>query len=235
MVFLVIGIGMAAPYVVLTAFPGLLKKLPKAGGWMIRLKQGLGFVMLGVTAYLIFLFPAKWHLPLVFFCVLVGLAFWLGFQVVNFSSPPGKKYGVRAAAVLVIALGGWLLHYSVKEHPAGEAEVVDFSLAGLKELHEQEKTVMVEFTADWCPNCKYVEKTVLDKTEFREKLKENNVTLMIADWTHYEPVITELLSELGSKSIPFTAIFPGKAPYRPILLRDIYTLDSALEALDMAN
>jgi thiol:disulfide interchange protein len=99
-------------------------------------------------------------------------------------------------------------------------------------LHQQGKNVMVEFTADWCPNCKYVELTVLQNNKFQDKLSDTNTQLLIADWTHKDPEITKLLNTLGSKSIPFTAVFPGNDYLQPIVLRDIYTLDTVLDVLD---
>jgi thiol:disulfide interchange protein len=229
-VFIVVGIGMAAPYVILTAFPKLLHRIPKAGTWMIRLKQGLGFVMLGVAAYLIFLFPAGWHLPLIIFCLLLTLAIWLSWQVVNYASSSGHKIWARVIALILIGLGGILL---ARTRPDVQEETTqNWLVAELVPLHQEGKNVMVEFTADWCPNCKYVEKTVLKREAFREKLKEKNTKLIIADLTHKDPAITEVLEKLGSKSIPFTAVFPGNDYLRPIVLRDIYTLDTVLDVLD---
>jgi len=76
---------------------------------------------------------------------------------------------------------------------------------------------------------------VLHTEAFEQSLVKNDVTLMIADWTHFDPVITSLLEKLGSKSIPFTAVFPAKTPLEPIVLRDIYTLDTILGVFDSAN
>ncbi len=232
MVFLVIGLGMAVPYVLLTAFPKLMNKIPKAGSWMIRLKQGLGFVMLGVSGFLIFLFPGEWQFPLVIFCVCLALGLWLAMQVVNAASPPNKRLAGRLCGLLVVVLGGWFVYSSVDTQITHSGN--NFELAKLVELNQQGEHVMVEFTASWCLNCKVVEKTVLDRDEFKSELDRKNVTLMIADIsnnTYESAVINKLLKQLGSESIPFTAIFPGDNPMEPIVLRDIYTLDTILEAL----
>ena len=233
-VFLVVGIGMSSPYVLLTAFPKLLHRVPKAGNWMIRLKQGLGFVMLGVSVYLIFLFPGHWHFALIVFCLLLAFGVWLGMVVVNFSSPAGKRRVARILALAVIAVGGWYVYST-----AG-AEVEDHGAEVSWQDQKQQalwagKNVMVEFTADWCPNCKAVELAVLKRQAFVEKLEQTNTVLVIADWTHEDATITAELNRLGSKSIPFAAVFSAKDPEKPILLRDIYSLDSAMKALEKAN
>lgn len=232
-VFLVVGVGMAAPYVLLTAFPKLLHRLPKAGMWMVRLKQGLGFVMLGVCVYLIFLFSPGWHLPLLIFCLLLGFGIWLALGVVNFNTPAGRRHLARVLAVL--AIGAGMVFLWTMKPEAVKQQSQNWLAARLVALHQEGRTVMVEFTADWCPNCKYVEQTVLKRQAFQDKLRQTGTELIIADWTQNDPAITEMLNRLGSKSIPFAAIFPGKNPLQPIVLRDIYGLESALAALDEAR
>ena len=233
MVFVVIGIGMAAPYILLTAFPGLMNKIPKLGNWMLRLKEGLGFVMLAVAVYLVFLFPGQWQFPLMILCVALALGLWLAFKVVGRQSSPGRRFWGQLCGLVIVVLGALFVYQAVAQ---GEHKVKQpFDLAQLQQLHEQGKSVMVEFTADWCPNCKYVEKTVLDSESFQKSLVDNDVTLMVADMTHFDPVVTALLGKLGSKSIPFTAVFPAQNALEPIVLRDIYTLDTILKVLDSVN
>jgi thiol:disulfide interchange protein DsbD len=211
-------------------------RIPKAGNWMIHLKQGLGFVMLAVTAYLIFLFPPEWHLKLIVFCLAVAFGLWLSFQVVSRSSGSIRRKAVRLVGMhAVIFASLWLIRSHPQENPNTTNTTENWLVAQLAPLHEQGKTVMVEFTADWCPNCKYVEKAVLKREAFQRKLKDTDTELIIADWTHEDPAITEMLNKLGSKSIPFTAIFPGDNHLQPYLLRDIYTLDTALKALEAAQ
>ena len=236
MVFVVIGLGMAGPYVLLTAFPALIDRIPKAGPWMLYLKQGLGFVMLGVSGYLVFLFPPGWHFPLLLVCLLTAFALWLSYQVVVPTTAAPKKTVARFAALIVLACAGWVTWQVATNEPDqqdGPAQPGEenWLVAQLLPLHEAGKTVMVEFTADWCPNCKYVEQTVLKQDAFKQALEQADAELIIADWTHDDPAIEALLTRLGSASIPFTAVFPGNDPYRPIVLRDIYTLETAVEIL----
>jgi thiol:disulfide interchange protein DsbD len=40
------AVGLASPFFFLAAFPGYLKKLPKSGGWLARVKVVMGFVLL---------------------------------------------------------------------------------------------------------------------------------------------------------------------------------------------
>jgi thiol:disulfide interchange protein len=91
--------------------------------------------------------------------------------------------------------------------------------------------VIVEWTADWCPNCKYVENTVYRNREVIQRLKQG-VKLMRADITRPFPEAERLLKRLGGRSIPFAAVFPAEDPSKPRILRDIYTPETLLKALE---
>ncbi len=52
LVFATIGLGMASPYLVIGAFPRLVRFLPKPGAWMETFKQIMGFVLLATVVYL---------------------------------------------------------------------------------------------------------------------------------------------------------------------------------------
>ena len=186
--------------------------------------------MLAVAAYLICLFPADWQLPLVGACLTLAFCVWLSYTVVNFADPLPKRLLARGAAVIILAIAAMLTVKSIR--PDHSLDAQSFSIAGLIAMQNGGKNIMVEVTADWCPNCKFVEKTVLHNRKFKEKLVRNNITFVQADWTHKNPEVTLFLNKLGSRSIPFAVVFSGRNPLHPVVLRDIYTLNDALKALD---
>ena len=92
--------------------------------------------------------------------------------------------------------------------------------------------MLVQFTADWCPNCKFVEASVLTRKNLAKWQKEYNFELIKVDLTEASPYAEKLLAQLGSKSIPLTALFPrGNEASKPLVLRDIYGRDSLAQAL----
>jgi thiol:disulfide interchange protein len=229
MVFLVIGLGMALPYVLLTAFPALMDKMPKAGNWMIRFKQVMGAVMLAVALYIGSLFGPEWFWTLVLFCILTTFCLWLAFRIVNYDTPETKKLLYRVVAVgIFIGVGGLLW---LNQPVNGVVDDSEGFLDALKAYHHRGETVVVDFTANWCPNCKYVEATVLHTDAFTDAMKAKGFDLLVADWSQRGPVIKAVLEQLQSRSIPLTAIFRGDDPLHPIVIPDIYTLDTMLEKL----
>jgi thiol:disulfide interchange protein DsbD len=97
------------------------------------------------------------------------------------------------------------------------------------------KTVLIDFTADWCPNCKFLESTILDTKDVYEVFDKNSVITFRADWTKNDPEITALLNLLSSQQVPVIAIFSATDPNRPIVFKNGYTKAMLLEALEKAG
>jgi thiol:disulfide interchange protein len=110
-----------------------------------------------------------------------------------------------------------------------------FSTNLLKQLTGDHKTVMVDFTAEWCVNCKTLEYLVLNTPEIRSAVTRNGVVPLLADYTDTPPELTEMLSLLKAGGVPVLAIFPAGDPNNPIVFRSGYTKQTLIEALDKAG
>jgi suppressor for copper-sensitivity B len=98
------------------------------------------------------------------------------------------------------------------------------------------KTILVDFTADWCVNCKTLEAFVLNTEAVRRKIAENGVVRLKADWTaRNEPDVNQMLDWLGGRQVPTLAIFPANNSNNPIVLRGGYTKGDLLEELEKAG
>src|SRR5262249_55235501 len=110
-----------------------------------------------------------------------------------------------------------------------------FSVARLKDLTRQRHTVMVDFTADWCPNCKTLEKFVLNTEGVMDVLQRNGVVPLVADNTDTPAEITNMLTLLKAGAVPVLAIFPAGDPNNPIVFRGGYTQQNLIDALEKAG
>jgi thiol:disulfide interchange protein DsbD len=111
-----------------------------------------------------------------------------------------------------------------------------YSDSKLLQAAKENRWVVVDFTADWCPNCLLVERTVLHNRRVAEAFKEHNTLLLKADLTRENPPAKRLLEKLGSRSIPFLALFPpGEDFWQPYFLRDIYRAQDVLKVFSMAK
>jgi thiol:disulfide interchange protein len=123
LVFNAIGVGMAAPYVVLTANPRWLRFVPKPGPWMETFKHVMGFVLMATVVYLLTIVLGQgggsgvvW---LVAFLLGVGFACWLWGRYVTFNRTAATRWVVRVAAVAIVA-GAWLV---TMVEPAGPERI----------------------------------------------------------------------------------------------------------------
>jgi thiol:disulfide interchange protein DsbD len=110
-----------------------------------------------------------------------------------------------------------------------------FTEVRLVELTKAGKTVLVDFTADWCQTCKVLEYAVLNTPGTLQAVEAGGVHTLVADWTTMSDDVSHMLEVLGSKQIPVLAIFPAGRPNEPIVLRGGYSQATLLKAIAEAG
>ncbi len=159
------------------------------------------------------------------YAVLAAKPAWLRYL------PRPGMWMVRVKQALgVLLLGtvvwlGWVLFQQFAARPLPFQPRLDHALA-------QNKIVFVDFTADWCVNCKVNEHLVLDSLPIQDAFRQRGVILLKADWTDGENDITALLRKFGRAGVPCYVIYPPGG--QPIVLPEVITKDIVLDALDRA-
>lgn len=225
-VFWSVGIGMSLPYVVFSIWPRLAHFLPRPGVWMHAFERALGFLLLATALYLLSILPADKHMRIL--CVLLagGATAWAWGAFCGLSAPHWRRI-VVAICSLGLAVAGVMW---VMAPPAARLQWQTFSAESFSRQLGN-KPMLVEFTADWCPNCKFLEATVLESGELRSLKDRYDLELVKVDITRPNEAAERLLHSLGSKSIPVTALFPPGADARsPVILRDLYSMDALRRA-----
>ena len=234
LLFGTVGLGMASPYLVIGAFPQLIRFLPKPGAWMETVKEVMAFLLLGTVVYLFTTMNERYFVPTL--ALLVGL--WFACWLIGRTSPLAAAQtklrawigGLGTAAIVGYMAFSLLLH---------EPKLAwqPFSPQAVQQAHAEGKTVMVDFSADWCPNCKWNLAWAIDTAGVGELVESNGVVPMLADWTDHSPAIKDFLTQrLKRQSIPVLAIWPASAPFdQPIILDGTLTESQVLEALERAG
>jgi thiol:disulfide interchange protein len=233
LVFTAMGLGMAAPYLLLGAFPRLIRFIPKPGPWMETFKQLMGFVLMGTVVYMFTLIDQQYVVPtLALIFALWAACWWVGRT--PFTASGWTKLRAWATAAAFAGLVGWMA-FAYEGDTEHELPWQDFSLAALSEHVNADRTVMVDFTARWCPTCKVLEKSVLNTRRIHQLVERNDVVTLVADWSDGDPEIGATLEALGSKQLPVIAIFPAGDPYRPKTLKGMYTSGDLVNKLQAAG
>jgi len=231
-VFLMLGLGLALPYLLVSLSPGLLAKLPKPGRWMVLLQRGLALPMYAAALWLVWVFwrqtglsPALW---LVLACVAAGLGLAaVGVFAGRARWAPSLGWGAIAVAVVLTGISG---HLAARAKAPAELPADAWSEARVQAALASGRPVLVNFTADWCVSCKINERTALSSPVTARALKAADVLYLEGDWTRRDDLITRALQQHGRSGVPLYLVYrPGKA--EPEVLPQLLTDGVVVEAL----
>ncbi len=256
LLFTSVAFGMALPYLILTTKPNWMKFMPKPGEWMVTAKQFMGFPMMATLVWLLQVLGSQLGMEAVIwtvaFLLFVGFACWLVGRFATLSASRAKYVGTWAAALAVVVLGfslfigdvlkarDLLANASVTASKATSTETggitwEPFTLETLEAHLSANRTVFLDFTAEWCLTCKVNEKTVLADRAVAETFKQHNVVAMKADWTNGDVTITRLLQKFGRSGVPLYVVFPAGKPNEPMVLPEVITTGIVLDAIEKAS
>ena len=239
LVFTALGIGMALPYVLLCAFPGWLRWLPRPGAWLETVKQAMAFPLLGAVVWLVWVLAQQTGPDGVLLALgvllVVGFAAWLMGRGERLRYPRPRAL-VRSVAVLiaVLALGVGIRATTDRTPATNITRGVwsPFSPTALAGHRAAGRPVFVDFTAAWCLTCQVNERLVLDTAEVQARFAALGITLMRADWTNQDPTIARTLEDHGRAGVPLYVLYGRDPAAPPIVLPAVLTRGIVLDALD---
>jgi thiol:disulfide interchange protein DsbD len=237
LVFLVMGFGLALPFLLIGFMPGLASRLPKPGLWMDTLKHWLAYPMYITAVWLLWVFGKQRGVDaiamLLIGAVLLALGLWW-FERQRFGGPVANK--ILACVLIASSVGALVLatRGPAESHQQATVDgVVPYSAKALASLRAEGKPVFIDMTADWCITCKVNEKAVFHTDAFRDLLKRTGTVYMVGDWTDQDAEISAFLDEFNAPGVPLYVVYPangGPGKKLPQLL----TLELMRESLEAA-
>jgi thiol:disulfide interchange protein DsbD len=249
-IFLFAGLGLAAPYVLLSWNPAWLKFLPKPGSWMEKFKIAMGFPMLATALWLFNVASSSYGKNVFWlgvFLVVVAFASWVFGKFVQ----RGRSHQTAAAIVtLILLIGGYAFALekklgwreampetnaagSLKESPDG-IDWQRWSPETVAQARAAGHPVLVDFTADWCLTCQVNKKLAIEIPSVRAKLKELNAVALVGDYTRFPDSITAELNRHNYAGVPLVLVYPKNPDAPPVVLPQILTPGVVLNALNQA-
>ena len=207
---MVIGVGMAAPYAILTSMPGLLSRLPKPGRWMELFKQMIGFVLLIIAVKLIAALPQARRMDVLYFAVVLSFCVWMWGGWLGYNTKSSRKWLIRIIAIaLAVAAGRMLLPAPAAERIPWQKYDADL----IETASAKEKPVLIKFTADWCLSCQLVDKTIYSRENIARLIEQKAVLAIKADTTLADyPAAVDLRKLYNEPGVPVTILLvPGRA------------------------
>lgn len=238
LIFTMMGLGMASPYLLFSAFPQLVRFLPKPGDWMVVFKQLMGFLMMATCLWLLWVFAAQTSEMALFILLGSLLLISIGGWIYGHFATPLRKKGVRMVASLlaavIIATGSTSAVMTAKSHKTAKEQVVvsqntdknsdwqAYSPAKVEELRKEGTPVFVDFTAKWCLICQ-ANKVILHSSDIQKAFAQKGVVTMTADWTKKDATTTEALKHLGRSGVPVYVLYSGDPQDAPFILPQTLT------------
>lgn len=230
-IFLGLGAGLAAPFLLLVAVPALANRLPRPGAWMETLRQFLAFPLFATVLWLLWVLgrlsgEGGWLLGggLI---LLLSFAIWL-----SRSGRRMVKFAAMALAISALMIGFRKLPtLQPVQAAASQADWQAFDETLIEQALARGQAVFIDYTAAWCITCQVNKAVVLDTPEANQLFVAHDVLRVRADWTRYDPAITQSLARLGRNSVPVYAFYPaggGSVQLLPQILshaviRDLFT------------
>jgi thiol:disulfide interchange protein/DsbC/DsbD-like thiol-disulfide interchange protein len=236
LIFVAIGIGMAAPYLAASWVPAVASLLPRPGPWMDTFRKLMAFPMFATVAWLVWVLGQQSGVngagALLVLLVALSMVAWA-------LTLEGRARTVLASiAIAVLALVAWSTGSHITETPAAAGARASggpwqpWQAGRVEQLVDADRIVFVDFTAAWCVTCQYNKQATLSRGDVLADFAAKDIVMLEADWTRRDPAITEALARLGRNGVPVYAFYKkGRAP---VVLTEVLSpaeVKSAIAAL----
>lgn len=231
LLFASVGFGLAAPYILLLINPHWLRRLPRSGPWADSVRQALAFVLLGAAVFFgSALLAQHWHRYL-WWGWFAAVSVWTCWHLFT------RGWGSRLVALMVLAGAAVLAHAMLSNSDMDEHVGIrwqTYTPALQLQAQRDGRPYLVEFTADWCINCKVLEQTVYQDTTIIELLRNLHFVPMQVDLTHTNPQGEALLARFGGHALPFAVVVGSDG--RPLSrFTGLFTTGELKSALEQAS
>lgn len=238
--FIMIGLGLAFPFLLLGFIPSAIKIIPKPGDWMITFKELMGFLLFATAIYLLrtlyFLLDGSAFMNILWFLLTLTVGCWIYGRFAGPSESTAKQWiWTIVALVIIFGTGHFFINFESDPTTAGQASVKGlkagwqvFTEDTFDQYRAEEKPIFVDFGAEWCLTCKTNEANVLHTEKIMQVFKDNNVELLFGDNTRKNEVVEKWLAEYKRAGVPLYLYFaPGsdEAVVLPELITNSHVTD----------
>ena len=209
-IFSFIALGFSLPYFLILLKPTFLKFIPTPGAWMLNFKFFLGLILLITSSWLMSLLRVPDIINLLIFLAIITLS------LIFFKNTKRIFFSFIFTILFLIFI------ISPFENKSSKFEWMEFDKMTLNKLIQDNKIVLLDFTADWCITCQLNKKTTLENNKLQSFFNKENVLLMRGDWTKRDEKILNFIKSYDRLGIPVNIIY-GPNNKEGVILPEILT------------
>ncbi len=234
----ILGLGLAFPFLVFSFYPGASRVLPKPGRWMETFKQFLAFPLFATVIWLISVVAhqagSEGVVEALSATLLIYAVIWLWSKTTDRQVPLAAKWSLMAVLSLLAVQTLLSIHPAQEMNSSASTQNRGvwrpFAESTLNQALADKKTVIIDFTADWCVTCKVNESLVFENLKVQEALQSETIVALWGDWTNGDPKITDFMARYKRNSVPVYLLYK-KGASEPEILPQILTPQLILDKL----
>ncbi|MHA6289090.1 protein-disulfide reductase DsbD family protein [Maricaulis sp. CAU 1757] len=228
-----LGLGLAAPFVLLSFFPALLERLPRPGPWMVTFRQVLAFPMFGSALWLMWVLAIQTGANGVLLLGIAMLALAFAVWAHGQRGLVWRLMTVLGLVLIVVSTAFVARLPDTSATIAASSTTEPWSRERVSALRSEGRAVFVDVTAAWCVTCQVNKMRVLNDADVRTAFAEFDVAFLQADWTNRNEDIAALISEHDQAGVPLYLLYPADGgPAR--VLPTVLSRDGVISALQGA-
>ncbi len=223
-IFFCMGVGMAAPYLLVSLFPSIAMILPKPGQWMQGIKYFLGLLLLATLAWIGSILLNHFN---VYFIITSSILLFLTSLILKFYKK--KLLILLASSIIFLSLPNFSFFKFDQQIKA--SDWVDLTAIQIDDHIQNFDVLFVDITADWCAICQFNKINVINSSIVKEIFTKNNVIKIQGDWTKPNEKIEYFLQQHNKFGIPLNVMYSKSHP-EGVVLSELLTINEIEKVLE---
>ncbi len=223
-IFFCMGVGMAAPYLLVSLFPSIAMILPKPGQWMQGIKYFLGLLLLATLAWIGSILLNHFN---VYFIITSSILLFLTSLILKFYKK--KLLILLASSIIFLSLPNF--SFFKFDQQIQDSNWIDLTTIQIDDYIQNYDILFVDITADWCAICQFNKINVINSSIVKEIFTKNNVIKIQGDWTKPNEKIEYFLQQHNKFGIPLNVMYSKSHP-EGVVLSELLTINEIEKVLE---
>ena len=160
-IFILMGLGMSLPYLVVSILPQSVSLFPKPGKWTIYVKYFLSALLLLTIIWVVNILYNFYNEYFIIVFPILLLSLFLSFKF-NF-----LKIYISIFSIFVLLLIPQISFFDQNKNSIFDKNWIDFKQVDINDMLKNNEILFIDVTADWCVTCQFNKINVLEKENIK--------------------------------------------------------------------